>query len=89
MNLQVIHDARGNDAGIFIPMDDWMFIKVNYPDIESFTEKKTVAYTASGQPLTKGQYQKLVNEGIRQCREGKSTSLEHLSEELGYNYEDL
>jgi hypothetical protein len=34
MNLQVIHDARGNDAGVFIPMDDWMFIKINYPDID-------------------------------------------------------
>ena len=89
MNLQLILDARGNDAGVFIPMDDWTLIKINYPGIDCFTEEKTIAYTTSGQPLTKSQYQALVNEGIRQCKEGKYTSLEQLSEDLGYNYADL
>jgi len=89
MNLQVIHDVQGNDVGVFIPMDDWMLIKINYPDIDSFSDKKTIAYTTSGRPLTKSQYQKLVNDGIRQCKEGKYTSLEQLSNDLGYNYADL
>ena len=38
MNLQLIHDARGNDAGVFIPMDDWALIKINYPDIDHLNE---------------------------------------------------
>jgi hypothetical protein len=36
MNLQLIHDAQGNDTGVFIPMDDWMLIKIYYPDIDRF-----------------------------------------------------
>ena len=35
MKLQAIHDVKGNDVGVFIPKDDWMLIKVNYPDIDS------------------------------------------------------
>ena len=89
MNIQIIHDVEGNDIGVFIPMDDWILLKVNYPDIDTFSEKKTVAYTTAGQPLTKSQYQQLVNEGICQCKEGKFTSLEQLSEDLGYNYAKL
>ena len=89
MNLQVIHDVKGNDVGVFIPMDDWNQIKVNYPEMNFFSEKKTIAYSASGQPLTVSQYQRLVNEGILQCKEGNYLSLEQLSENLGYSYADL
>ena len=35
MNLQAIRDVQGNEVGVFIPKDDWMLIKVNYPDIDS------------------------------------------------------
>ena len=87
--MQIVHDVEGNDVGVFIPMGDWALLKVNYPDIDRFAEKKTVAFTTSGQPLTKSQYQQLVNEGIQQCKEGKYVSLEQLSEDLGYNYADL
>ena len=56
---------------------------------DAYSEEKTVAHTASGQPLTKGQYQERVKAGILQCKEGKCTSLEQLSEDLEYNYADL
>ena len=88
MNLQAIHDVEGNEVGIFIPKDDWMLIKVNYPDIDRLFDE-TIAYTTSGKPLTKSQYQKLVLDGINQCKEGKYKTLEQLSEDLGYNYADL
>ncbi len=55
----------------------------------SHSDEKVVAYTASGQPLTQSQYKKRVEEGILQCKEGKCTSLEQLSEELGYDDADL
>ena len=67
---------------------DSLFIRIK--DVfYSYSEEKPIAYTVSGNPLTRAQYQKRVQEGIYQCREGKYTSLEQLSETLGYNYEDL
>ena len=35
MKLQVIQDGDGNEAGVFIPMSDWLLIKNIYPDIEA------------------------------------------------------
>jgi hypothetical protein len=35
MKIQVIQDGKGNDTGVFIPIDDWIRIKRIYPDIES------------------------------------------------------
>ncbi|MCC5929971.1 MAG: addiction module component CHP02574 family protein [Cyclobacteriaceae bacterium] len=35
MKIQVIQDGKGNDTGVFIPIDDWIRIKQSYPDIES------------------------------------------------------
>lgn len=34
MKLQVVRDDQGKDIGVFIPMNDWVLIKDNYPDIE-------------------------------------------------------
>ena len=34
MHPQIIQDSKGNQAGVFIPIDDWNLIKENYPDIE-------------------------------------------------------
>ena len=33
MKLQIIQDAKGNNAGVFIPIEDWNRIKSQYPDI--------------------------------------------------------
>lgn len=35
MKLQVVQDGKGNNTGVFIPMEDWNLIKNQYPDIEN------------------------------------------------------
>ena len=35
MKLQIIQDGQGKNSGIFIPIEDWALIKINYPDIDS------------------------------------------------------
>jgi hypothetical protein len=35
MKLQVLQDNLGNEMGVYLPMEDWMLIKNNYPDIET------------------------------------------------------
>lgn len=39
MNLQVIQDGSGNNAGVFIPMDDWNLIKSTYPGINDLSSE--------------------------------------------------
>ena len=39
MKLQVLHDSKGNDSGVFIPIEDWIIIKNKYPNIETFNEE--------------------------------------------------
>ena len=39
MNLQVIQDGSGNNAGVFIPMDDWNLIKSAYPGIHDLSSE--------------------------------------------------
>ncbi|MGH2645845.1 MAG: hypothetical protein ACRDE2_17975 [Chitinophagaceae bacterium] len=38
MKLQVIQDGYGKEAGVFIPMNEWLLIKDNYPDIEAIDQ---------------------------------------------------
>lgn len=35
MRLQIIQDGHGKNTGIFIPIEDWVLIKTNYPDIDA------------------------------------------------------
>ena len=35
MRLQILQDGKGNETGVFIPMEDWEIIKSQYPDILS------------------------------------------------------
>jgi len=35
MRLQIIQDSQGKDTGVFIPMEDWALIKINYPDVDT------------------------------------------------------
>jgi hypothetical protein len=35
MKLQILEDTAGNKTGVFVPIEDWDFIKKNYPDIET------------------------------------------------------
>lgn len=39
MKLQVIQDGSGNNAGVFIPMEDWNLIKSTYPDIDNLSKE--------------------------------------------------
>ena len=34
MNLQIIHDSKGNPTGVFIPMSDWKKLKTQYVELE-------------------------------------------------------
>jgi hypothetical protein len=34
MKLQIVQDAKGNNTGVFIPIEDWKIIKSNYPDVD-------------------------------------------------------
>ena len=36
MNLQVIHDSKGNPTGVFIPMQDWKQLKKRYTELEQY-----------------------------------------------------
>ncbi len=35
MRLQIIQDGQGKNSGVFIPIEDWTLIKINYPDIDT------------------------------------------------------
>ncbi len=37
MKLQVLHDSNGNNSGVYIPNQEWVLIKQQYPDIEEIT----------------------------------------------------
>jgi hypothetical protein len=39
MKFQIIQDGKGNNTGVFIPIEDWAFIKANYPDIDSLAQE--------------------------------------------------
>lgn len=39
MGLQVIQDGKGKNAGVFIPIEEWTKMKVNYPDIDQLDKE--------------------------------------------------
>ena len=36
MNLQIIHDNKGNPTGVFIPIKDWTQLKKRYRDLAAY-----------------------------------------------------
>ncbi len=34
MTLQFIHDNRGNTTGVFIPIEEWQWLKTKYSDLQ-------------------------------------------------------
>lgn len=34
MKIQVLQDGSGRPTGVYMPMEDWVLIKGNYPDVE-------------------------------------------------------
>lgn len=39
MKLQILQDSKGNNSGVFIPMEDWILIKNKYPNIETLQQE--------------------------------------------------
>ena len=37
MRIQIIQDGVGNNAGVFIPIEDWTLIKNTYPDVDNIS----------------------------------------------------
>lgn len=48
MNLQFIHDNRGNTTGVFIPIEEWQTLKTKYADLQK-EEVENVVELASWQ----------------------------------------
>ena len=48
MTLQFIHDNRGNTTGVFIPIEEWQFLKTKYTDLQK-EESQNVTEMASWQ----------------------------------------
>ncbi len=39
MNLQELKDSDGNNSGVYIPAQEWILIKQQYPDIEEISNE--------------------------------------------------
>ena len=39
MKFQILQDNLGNQTGVYVPIEEWNFIKLNYPDLESLDEE--------------------------------------------------
>lgn len=39
MNLQFIHDNRGNTTGVFITIEEWQTLKTKYADLQKKKRK--------------------------------------------------
>jgi hypothetical protein len=48
MTLQFIHDNRGNTTGVFIPIEEWQWLKTKYTDLQK-EEAQNVVELASWQ----------------------------------------
>ena len=87
MNVNAV-DYIFNEISLLPNQDkEQLFLRMK-KELYPYEDKKTVAYTVSGLPLTKEQYQKRIVESIKQYRDGKYTTLEQLSNDLGYKYDD-
>ena len=45
MNLQFIHDNRGNTTGVFIPIEEWQDLKTKYVDLQSEEAQNSIELT--------------------------------------------
>lgn len=48
MNLQFIHDNRGNTTGVFISIEEWQSLKTKYADLQK-EEAENIVELASWQ----------------------------------------
>lgn len=48
MTLQFIHDSKGNTTGVFIPIEEWQFLKTKYIELQQ-EEANSIGELASWQ----------------------------------------
>jgi hypothetical protein len=37
MKVQILQDNKGNETGVFVPIEDWNLIKREYPEVETLS----------------------------------------------------
>ena len=45
MNLQFIHDNRGNTTGVIVPIEEWQDLKTKYADLQSEEAQNSIELT--------------------------------------------
>jgi hypothetical protein len=44
MTLQFIHDNRGNTTGVFIPIEEWQYLKTKYTELQKEEAENVVEF---------------------------------------------
>lgn len=68
MNLQVIHDSKGNPTGVFIPMTDWRKLKKQYVELEQYETGEPTKERLITELKEAIRELKAVEQGTRQAR---------------------
>ena len=68
MNLQVIHDSKGNPTGVFIPMPDWKKLKKQYSELEKLEYETPTKEQLLAELKEAVQELKAVEQGVKQPR---------------------
>ena len=68
MNLQIIHDSKGNPTGVFIPMQDWKQLKKRYADLAQYEVEEPTKEQLISELKEAIQELKEVEQGTRQAR---------------------
>ena len=68
MNLQVIHDSKGNPTGVFIPMTDWRKLKKQYAGLEQYEAEEPAKEQLIAELKEAILELKAVEQGTRQAR---------------------
>ena len=68
MNLQIIHDSKGNPTGVFIPMPDWKKLKKQYSGLEKLEYEAPARDQLVDELKEAIQELKAVEQGTKQAR---------------------
>lgn len=68
MNLQVIHDSKGNPTGVFIPMQDWKRLKKRYAELAEYEVEEPTKEQLIGELKEAIQELKAVERGEKRAR---------------------
>lgn len=56
MKIQMIQDARGNDTGVYVPIDEWKLLKKQFKDLQ------VLEYKEPGKELLLAELKEAVNQ---------------------------